>query len=68
MKYLLLVEGSVTRIKSEGYERILLLERTLRDSLKFVSNGEWHKKVYTILGEEPPPLRGLKGKVPKYQK
>lgn len=73
MKKLLLIEGSITEIKDgDGFmlmrERVMALESLLRDSLIVCGDGAWHKRVYEALGEDAPPLRKLKGKVPRYQK
>ena len=71
MKTLLLIEGSVTEVKSEGYfemkARIAQLETLARDSLKMTGDGAWHMRVRELLGEPKPPSRQLKGKIPRYQ-
>jgi hypothetical protein len=67
MKRLLLIEGTVTEVKSEGYvereARIAELEKLLRESLNVTGDGEWHRKVHTALGEEPPSLKKLTTKI-----
>lgn len=72
MKQILLIEGSITEIKSEQFtrneQRILELEALLRESLNKTGDRAWHEKVHAALGEPMPPLRVLKGKVPRYQK
>lgn len=45
-----------------------LMRGLLRESLKVTGDGAWHRRVYAALGEEPPPVRKLKGKPPKYQR
>lgn len=49
------------------FERVKLYESLLRESLKVSGDGRWHRKVYEALGEPKPPVRQLKGKVPRYQ-
>ena len=72
MKRILLIEGSITEIKSEQFtkneRRIAELEALLRESLNKTGDRAWHEKVHAALGEPMPPLRILKGKVPRYQK
>jgi hypothetical protein len=72
MTTLLLIEGVITEVRSEEFtankQRIMLLEALLRESLTKTGDGAWHKKVYEVLGEPPPPLRILKGKIPRYQR
>ena len=48
-------------------QRIVLLESLLRESLNKTGDRAWHEKVHAALGEPMPPLRILKGKVPRYQ-
>jgi hypothetical protein len=43
------------------------LKELLRESLNKTGDGAWHRKVYEALGEPMPPLRKLKGKIPRYQ-
>jgi hypothetical protein len=72
MKRILLIEGSITEIKSEQFtenqERIIVLESLLRESLGKTGDRAWHEKVHAALSEPMLPLRILKGKVPRYQK
>jgi hypothetical protein len=72
VKRLFLINGDVTEVKSEEFfrsqERVAELEGLLRESLKCTGDGAWHRRVYKALGEEPPPLRKLTGKVPRYQR
>lgn len=72
MKRILLIEGSITEIKSEQFtnneQRIVELETLLRESLNKTGDRAWHEKVHSALGEPMPPLRILKGKLPRYQK
>jgi hypothetical protein len=71
MSKLLLIEGVVTEVKSgdltANHERITQLEALLRESLNKTGDRAWHEKVYGALGESMPPVRKLKGKIPRYQ-
>lgn len=70
-KKLLLIHGSVTEVTTNGllasHERVQVLEALLRESLKVTGDGAWHKRVYEALGEPLPPIRKLKGKIPRHQ-
>ena len=72
MKRLLLIEGVITEVKSEDFAknraRVIELETLLRESLTKTGDRAWHEKVHAALGEPLPPLRILKGKVPRYQR
>lgn len=48
-------------------ERIQMLENLLRQSLDRINDRAWAEKVYEALGEPFPPMRKLKGKIPRYQ-
>jgi hypothetical protein len=69
---LLLIHGSVTELATGellgAVERVKELKTLLRESLNITGDGAWHRKVYEALGEQPPPLRKLKGPVPRYQR
>ena len=71
MSRMFLIEGVITEVKSDEFEqnrqRVIELEALLRESLNKTGDGAWHRKVRAALGEPPPPLRKLKGKIPRYQ-
>src|SRR5262245_25412882 len=47
--------------------RIKQLEALLRESLSKNGCRSWHERVHAALGEPMPPVRILKGKIPRYQ-
>jgi hypothetical protein len=59
-KKLLLIEGTVTEIKSDEFfaqrERVATLETLLRESLKWIGGRQWHERVHAALGEPMPAL------------
>lgn len=64
MKKLLIIEGSITEIKSEEFfgarDRIAKLERVVREYLKHNGDGRIADMAYEALGEPKPPMRKLK--------
>lgn len=78
MKRVLLIEGTVTEIKSDDLltqpdvaalqARLVEYERVLRLFLKYCGyNKSIAEQAYAALGEPYPSIRILKGKIPRYQ-
>lgn len=68
----LLILGTVIECERDEYfaawERVAELEAMLKESLNKVGDKGWHDRVHAMLGTEKPPMRKLKGKVPRYQR
>lgn len=48
-------------------KRVQELKAALRLAIGYIPNKEITDQLYAALGEEPPPLRKLTGKIPRYQ-
>lgn len=54
-------------VAGESKRRVEDLEALLRQSLSKTGDRVWHEKVHQALREPMPPIRQLKGKIPRYQ-
>lgn len=62
-----LVHGLMSQPFHGSAEQILEYEQLIRESLNKTGDRAWHEKIHAALNEPMPPLRILKGKVPRYQ-
>lgn len=79
MKRLLLIEGSVTEVKSESYfetkariedleAQIEEMRASMREMVGRMADRGIVERAYRAMREPKPPTRKLTGKIPRYQR